>query len=208
MARYTDAVCKQCRREVEKLFLKGERCLTDKCAVERRAYAPGEHGSRRAKQSEYLVQLRAKQKAKHIYGVLEKQFKNYYQIAAKKKGITGEILLQLLETRLDNVAYRSGFASSRKEARQLVRHGHFAVNDRRVNIPSFRVKPGDNISLTERGQGVAKIKENTESVSKVQLPGWLEVDCEKMAGKVLSVPERDQIDISIQEQLIVELYSK
>jgi len=186
MARYTDAVCKQCRRENEKLFLKGERCLTDKCAVERRPYPPGEHGRKRPKESEYLTQLREKQKAKRIYGILEKQFKNYYQLAARKKGITGEILLQLLETRLDNVVYRLGFASSRNEARQLVRHGHFAVNDKRVNIPSFRVKPDEVISLTEKGKNTARIKENTESVSKVQLPGWLEVDYEKMAGKVLS----------------------
>lgn len=208
MARYTDAVCKQCRRETEKLFLKGERCLTDKCAIERRAYPPGEHGRKRIKESEYLVQLRAKQKAKHIYGILEKQFKNYYQVAAQKKGKTGEVLLQLLETRLDNVVYRLGFAASRKEARQLVRHGHFAVNERRVNIPSFRVKPGNGVSLSEKGQKVAKIKESTESISKAQLPAWLEVDYEKMTGKVLDIPERDQIDTSIQEQLIVELYSK
>jgi small subunit ribosomal protein S4 len=208
MARYTGAVCKHCRREMEKLFLKGERCLTDKCGVERRGYPPGEHGRKRPRESEYLIQLRAKQKAKRIYGILEKQFKNYYQIAAKRKGITGEMLLRLLETRLDNVVYRLGFAASRKEARQLVRHGHFSVNDRRTNIPSFRVKPDNLISLSEKGKKVARIKENTESVSKTQLPDWLEVDYEKMTGKVISFPERDQIDTSIQEQLIVELYSK
>jgi len=208
MARYTKAVCKQCRREMEKLFLKGERCLTDKCAVERRAYPPGEHGRKRPRQSEYRVQLRAKQKAKRIYGVLEKQFRNYYQIAAKKKGITGETLLQLLEARLDNTVYRLGFATSRNEARQLVGHGHFMVDDRKVNIPSFRVKPDNIIKLSERGKKVAKIKTNTESVSKVQQPEWLEVDYDKMTGKVLSIPERDQIDTAIQEQLIVELYSK
>jgi len=193
---------------MEKLFLKGERCLTDKCAVERRAYPPGEHGRKRPRQSEYRVQLRAKQKAKRIYGVLEKQFRNYYQIAAKKKGITGETLLQLLEARLDNTVYRLGFATSRNEARQLVGHGHFMVDDRKVNIPSFRVKPDNIIKLSERGKKVAKIKTNTESVSKVQQPEWLEVDYDKMTGKVLSIPERDQIDTAIQEQLIVELYSK
>ena len=208
MARYTEAVCKHCRREMEKLFLKGERCLTDKCGVERRAYPPGQHGRKRPRESEYLIQLRAKQKAKRTYGVLEKQFKNYYKIAAKRKGITGEMLLQLLERRLDNVVYRLGFAASRKEARQLVRHGHFAVNDRRTDIPSFRVKADNVISLTEAGNNVAKIKENTESVSKTQLPDWLEVDYEKMSGRVISIPERDQIDTTIQEQLIVELYSK
>lgn len=208
MARYTGSVCKQCRRETEKLFLKGERCLTDKCGVERRAYAPGEHGRRRPRESEYLIQLRAKQKAKRVYGVLEKQFKNYYQIAARKKGVTGEILLQLLETRLDNVVYRLGFASSRNEARQFVGHGHFTVDEKRVNIPSFRVKPGEMISLTESGKKVARIKESTESVSKVQLPEWLEVDYDKMIGKVINLPEREQIDAAIQEQLIVELYSK
>lgn len=208
MARYTEAVCKHCRREAEKLFLKGERCLTDKCGIERRAYPPGEHGRKRPRDSEYRVQLRAKQKAKRSYGILEKQFRNYYQIAAKKKGITGEALLSLLETRLDNVVYRLGFASSRNEARQLVNHGHFSVNERKVDVPSFRVKPDNIISLTERGKKVGRIKGNTESVSKVQLPDWLEVDYDKMSGKVLSLPKRDQIDTSIQEQLIVELYSK
>ncbi len=208
MARYTEAVCKHCRREAEKLFLKGERCLTDKCGVERRAYPPGEHGRKRVRESEYLTQLRAKQKAKRIYGILEKQFNNYYKVAAKRKGITGEMLLQLLESRLDNVVYRLGFASSRREARQLVRHGHFSVNERRTDIPSFRVRPDNVIALSDRGKKVARIKENTESVSKTQLPDWLEVDYEKMAGKVISMPERDQIDTTIQEQLIVELYSK
>ena len=208
MARYTEAVCKQCRRENEKLFLKGERCLTDKCGVTRRPYPPGQQGRRRPKESAYLVQLRQKQKAKRIYGVLEKQFKNYYVVAARKKGITGEVLLQLLETRFDNVVHRLGFASSRKEARQLVRHGHFAVNGRRVDIPSFSVKPGDAVSLTASGQDAARIKECTQSVSKVQLPEWLEADYENMTGKVLASPEREQIETTIQEQLIVELYSK
>lgn len=208
MARYTEAVCKQCRREMEKLFLKGERCLTDKCGVERRAYPPGEHGRKRPRASEYRTQLRAKQKAKRIYGVLEKQFRNYYQIAAKRRGITGEILLQLLEARLDNTVYRLGFAASRNEARQLVVHGHFMVDDRKVNIPSFRVKSDNIIKLSERGKKVVKIKTNTESVSKAQQPEWLEVDYDKMTGKVLGIPERDQIDTAIQEQLIVELYSK
>ncbi len=208
MARYTEAVCKQCRREMEKLFLKGERCLTDKCGVERRAYPPGEHGRKRPRASEYRTQLRAKQKAKRIYGVLEKQFRNYYKVAAKKRGITGQILLQLLEARLDNTVYRLGFAASRNEARQFIVHGHFMVDNCRVNIPSFRVRPDNIIKLSERGKKVAKIKANTESVSKAQQPEWLEVDYDKMTGKVLSIPERDQIDTAIQEQLIVELYSK
>lgn len=208
MARNTGSVCKQCRRESEKLFLKGERCVTDKCSVEKRPYGPGEHGRRRPRESEYLVQLRAKQKAKRIYGVLEKQFKNYYQAAAKKKGITGEVLLQLLERRLDNIVYRLGFASSRNEARQFVGHGHFMVNGKKVDIPSYQVTPDDVVELSERGKKVGKIKENTESVSKSELPEWLEADYKKMTGKMLSIPDRDQIDTAIQEQLIVELYSK
>ncbi|MDP3013936.1 MAG: 30S ribosomal protein S4 [Candidatus Subteraquimicrobiales bacterium] len=211
MARYLGSQCKLCRCEGEKLFLKGERCLTDKCAMERRAYAPGEHGKTRfkkSKKSEYSIQLREKQKAKRIYGLLEKQFKNYYELAAKKKGITGTNLLRLLEVRFDNVVYRLGFAVSRREARQLVRHGFFAVNGKRVDIPSYRVKPKDIITLTPAGRKVVRIEENAKSSSKAQIPIWLEVNYDNFVGKILSLPEREQIDTSVREQLIVELYSK
>lgn len=211
MARYLGSQCKLCRCEGEKLFLKGERCLTDKCAMERRAHAPGEHGKTRfkkSKKSEYSIQLREKQKAKRIYGLLEKQFKNYYELAAKKKGITGTNLLRLLEVRFDNVVYRLGFAVSRREARQLVRHGFFAVNGKRVNIPSYRVKPKDIITLTPAGRKVVRIEENAKSSSKAQIPIWLEVNYDNFVGKILSLPEREQIDTSVREQLIVELYSK
>jgi len=205
MARYTGPVCKLCRREAQKLFLKGDKCLTDKCPVERRPYPPGEHGRRRRKESEYYMQLREKQKAKRIYGVLERQFRNYYELATKTKGITGETLLQILESRLDNVIYRIGFAPSRAEARQEVRHGHIAVNGRRVDIPSFRVKPGDVISTLE---DIARIKEAAESANKAAVPPWLEVDYSNLAAKVTGVPSREDIDIPVQEKMIVELYSK
>jgi len=208
MARYIGPVCKLCRREKEKLFLKGERCISDKCAMERRPYAPGEHGKGFSKPSDYSYQLREKQKAKRIYGVLEKQFRRYYDIGAKQKGITGENILRILETRLDNVVYRLGFAISRTEARQFVKHGHLAVNGRRVDIPSFRVKQGDIIGLTEKGSKINKIKENLKSASKAEIPSWLNVDSSTSVGKVLNLPVRDQIDVSIKEKLIVELYSK
>ncbi|MDO8886036.1 30S ribosomal protein S4 [Candidatus Oleimmundimicrobium sp.] len=208
MARYTGPVCKLCRREKEKLFLKGERCLTDKCAMERRPFVPGEHGKRFTKPSQYSAQLREKQKAKRIFGVLEKQFKRYYDIAAKQKGITGENLLKILETRLDNIVYHLGFARSRAEARQSVKHGHFTVNSRRVDIPSYRVKQGDIIGLTDHGSKVEKIKESFKSTSKSEIPSWLEVDSKAVIGKILNLPTREQIDISIKEELIVELYSK
>jgi len=205
MARHTGPVCKLCRREAQKLFLKGDKCLTDKCPVERRPYPPGEHGRSRRKESEYYIQLREKQKAKRVYGVLERQFRNYYELAAKRKGVTGENLLQILESRLDNTIYRIGFASSRAMARQDVRHGHIAVNGRRVDIPSFRVKPGDIITVIG---DVARIKEAAESVNKATVPSWLDVDYENLTAKVVGVPSRQDIDVPVQEKLIVELYSK
>jgi small subunit ribosomal protein S4 len=208
MARYTGADCRQCRREGEKLFLKGDRCYTDKCGIEKRPYPPGQAGKKRPRDSEYRVQLREKQKAKRIYGVLEKQFRTYYQVATRQPGITGENLLRLLESRLDNVVYRLGFAASRDEARQLVRHGHFAVDGRRVNIPSFRVRPGMLIAVAEKSRDLTTLKAALISSSKIEVPGWLEVDVEKLQGKVLSLPSREQIDAPLREQLIVELYSK
>lgn len=208
MARYTGADCRLCRREGAKLFLKGDRCYTDKCAMERRSYAPGEAGRKRVKENEYLIQLREKQKTKRIYGVLEKQFRAYYDIASRKQGVTGENLLVILETRLDNVVYRLGFAKSRAEARQQVRHGHIHVNGRRVDIPSFRVRPGDLISVAPKAKEMLVIKSALISNERVQVPAWLEVDIEKLQGSVLALPTRDQIDLDIREQLIVELYSK
>ena len=208
MARYTGADCRLCRREGAKLFLKGDRCYTDKCAMERRAYAPGEAGRKRVKENEYLLQLREKQKTKRIYGVLEKQFRAYYDIASRKQGVTGENLLTILESRLDNVVYRLGFAKSRAEARQQVRHGHIHVNGRRVDIPSFRVRPGDLISVAPKAKEMLVIKSALISNERVQVPAWLEVDIDKLQGSVLSLPQRDQIDLDIREQLIVELYSK
>lgn len=208
MARYTGAACKLCRREQTKMFLKGIRCVSDKCAMERRNVPPGGFGKRRPKLSEYAVQLREKQHAKREYGLLEKQFRNYYKFAVKQKGITGENLLRALETRLDNVVYRLGFANSRREARQLIRHGHFRVNERKVNIPSAQVKPGDSINVAAKSMKMARIKFALESSARGEVPGWLEVDPDNMAGRVLDLPTRDQIDLAVQEQLIVELYSK
>jgi small subunit ribosomal protein S4 len=208
MARYTGADCRQCRREGEKLFLKGDRCYSDKCGIEKRPYPPGMAGKKRPRDSEYRVQLREKQKAKRIYGVLEKQFRTYYDIATRQPGITGENLLRLLETRLDNAVYRLGFAASRDEARQMVRHGHFEVDGRRVDIPSFRVRPGVIIAVTEKSRDLTTIKAALISSSKIEVPGWLEVDVEKLQGRVLSLPTREQIEAPLREQLIVELYSK
>ncbi|MDD3766366.1 MAG: 30S ribosomal protein S4 [Eubacteriales bacterium] len=208
MARYTGAVCRQCRREGQKLFLKGERCYTDKCGIVRRQYAPGQHGQSRKKMSEYGLQLREKQKARRYYGVLEKQFSKYFEIANKKAGVTGENLLSILESRLDNVAYRLGFGTSRPEARQLVRHGHFTVNGRKVNIPSFLVKPGDVISIKEGSRSSSKIKDVLEITSSRAVPKWLDLDRNTLTAKVLNLAERDDIDFDIQEHLIVELYSK
>jgi len=206
MARSLGPKCKQCRREGMKLFLKGERCLTEKCAVERRSYPPGEHGRGRIKQSEYLLQLREKQKARRYYGILEKQFRNYYEKAAKASGITGEALLRMLETRLDNVVYRLGFAASRAQARQIIRHGHFLVNGRRVNIPSYQVKPNDVVSLKPGSPVEQVVRDATDLTASVA--SWLQADHDNLTGKVLKLPERADIDTPVQEQLIVELYSK
>jgi small subunit ribosomal protein S4 len=208
MARDTSPQCRQCRREGEKLFLKGERCLTDKCGVDRRAYAPGDHGrGRRRKQSEYLTQLREKQKARRYYGVLEGQFRGYYETAARQSGITGENLLRLLELRLDNVVYRLGFGASRRQARQLVRHGHFTVNGRKVNIPSYRVRPDEIIAAVLGSEGLKTVVEDATDLT-ASVPAWLQADHDNMVGKVLRLPERTDIDIPVQESLIVELYSK
>lgn len=206
MARDTSPKCKQCRREGIKLFLKGERCLTEKCAIERRSYPPGEHGRGRIKQSEYLLQLREKQKARRYYGILEKQFRIYYDKASRHSGITGEELLRMLELRLDNVVYRLGFASSRAQARQVIRHGHFLVNGRRVNIPSYQVRVNDIVSI-KPGSAVEKVVRDATDLT-ASVPAWLQADHDNLAGKVLKAPERDEIDAPVQEQLIVELYSK
>ncbi|HPT78731.1 MAG TPA: 30S ribosomal protein S4 [Candidatus Atribacteria bacterium] len=208
MARYTEAVCRLCRREGVKLYLKGDRCYSDKCAVSRRPQAPGQHGGNRRKQSEYGIQLREKQKARRIYGVLENQFENYFRKAENMKGITGENLLQLLERRLDNVVYRLGFASSRPQARQIVRHGHITVNGKKVNIPSYLVEVGDVIAVKERSASeIEHFKALREGTGK-SVAQWLSVDYEKLEGKVEALPARSDIDIEIQEHLIVELYSK
>ena len=206
MARYTDANCRLCRREGQKLFLKGDRCYSTKCAMERRGYAPGQHGQGRSKASDYALQLREKQKTKRFYGLQETQFRNLFDKADRKSGITGENLLIMLETRLDNVVFRLGFASSRKEARQLVNHGHFTVNGKKVNIPSYTVKPGDVIKVKEKSTNFPKFKEVKEMT--ITVPEWVSVDVEKLEGKVLSVPTREQIDTPVAEHLIVELYSK
>ena len=208
MARYTDAVCRLCRREGQKLFLKGDRCYTDKCAADRRPHPPGQHGQGRVKTSEYGLQLREKQKAKRYYGVLESQFRGYFVMASKKKGKTGENLLAILESRLDNTVYRLGFAMSRAEARQLVLHGHFLINGRKVNIPSFQVKPGMIITLKEKSRGLDKFKSVIEANAFRQPPKWLEYDPNALIAKVTAIPSRDDIDMPIEEQLIVELYSK
>jgi small subunit ribosomal protein S4 len=206
MARDTGPQCKQCRREGQKLFLKGERCFTDKCGVERRNYPPGEHGRGRAKQSEYRLQLREKQKARRYYGILERQFRNYYAKASRQAGVTGDNLLRLLETRLDNVLVRLGFAASRRQARQLVRHGHWTVNGRRVNIPSYQLRPNDVIAVKADSGAAQTIRDATELTSAV--PAWLQADYEGLTAKVLRHPERGEISAPVQEQLIVELYSK
>lgn len=208
MARYTDSVCRLCRREGAKLFLKGTKCYTDKCCLSKRNYAPGQHGQGRKKLSEYGLQLREKQKAKRYYGVLESQFEKYFDMANKKAGVTGENLLQILESRLDNVAYRLGFALSRAEARQLVSHGHFQVNGKRVNIPSYLIKEGDVISVAEKSKSLPKIKAVLENTDGKVIPKWLELDRENASGKVVTLAQRDDIDLDIQETLIVELYSK
>lgn len=209
MARYTGAVCRQCRREGLKLYLKGERCYTEKCGVDRRTYAPGQHGQgRRGKVSEYGLQLREKQKARRIYGVLEGQFRKYFKEADRRKGITGENLLQILESRLDNIVYRMGFALSRPEARQMVKHGHFTVNGKKATIPSFQVRPGDVVSVRETSRDKGRFKDLAELTRNQGTMEWLEVDREGLSGKVLRLPNREEIDIPIAEHLIVELYSR
>ena len=209
MARYVGAVCRLCRREGMKLFLKGERCYTEKCAIEKRNFPPGQHGkTRKAKLAGYGVQLREKQKVKRIYGVLEDQFRRYFEAAERQRGITGETLLQLLERRLDNVAYRMGLATSRPQARQLVRHGHLQVNGRKVDVPSYSVRVGDVISVRETSQKGAAVQHAIEEVKGRGLPEWLSFDVEKMSGRIMSLPTREQINLPVQEQLIVELYSK
>ena len=208
MARYTDSVCRLCRREGLKLFLKGERCYTDKCAIERRNYPPGQHGQGRVKVSEYGRQLREKQKVKRIYGMQERQFRIYFAGADRSKGVTGLRLLQLLESRLDNMAYRMGFANSRSEARHLVRHGHFTVNGRRVDIPSYLTRPGDAVAVREKSRKVPAVLSALENLESRGVPRWLEVDPKAFQGVVKELPAREDLTFPIEEHLIVELYSK
>ncbi len=208
MARYTESKCRICRREGTKLFLKGDRCYTDKCAYERRSYPPGEHGRARKKSSDYAVQLREKQKVRRMYGLLEGQFRKYFDIADSRKGATGENLLVLLERRLDNVVYRLGFSNSRVQARQLVRHGHITVNGKRVNIPSFIVSLGDVVAVAEKSKKIILFQEAQEVLARRGSPGWVEVDGSEFKGTVSALPVRDDITFPINEQLIVELYSK
>jgi len=208
LARYTESVCRLCRREGLKLFLKGERCYTDKCAIERRNYPPGEHGQGRSKFSEYAVQLREKQKVKRMYGLMERQFRRYFHLAEAGKGITGESLLLLLEQRLDNMVYRMGFATSRAEARQLVRHGHFLVDGRKVDIPSYLLRPGQVVTVRERSRTVSRILEALEQAQRRGVPDWLEVQREAFSGRVKALPTRGDLTMPINEKLVVELYSK
>ena len=209
MARYTGATCRQCRRENLKLFLKGDRCYGDKCAFERRPYAPGQHGQRRGgKFSDYRLQLREKQKVKRIYGILERPFHHYYEMAERRKGITGINLLMLLECRLDNIVYRMGFASSRNQARQLVRHNHFLVNDKKVNIPSYQVKIGDVVLVREKSRQVQAIIDALETVVRRGIPTWIDLDKNNFKGVLRALPNREDLTLPIQEQLIIELYSK
>ncbi len=208
MSRYKDEQCRICRREGQKLFLKGSRCYTDKCSITRRNYAPGEHGQGKKKLSEYGTQLREKQKTRYFYGVGERQFRKYFEMAENKKGITGENLLQILESRLDNVVYRAGFGSSRAQARQLVNHGHFDVNGKKVDIPSYLVKAGDVITVREIKQDGKLIKENIEANKARPIPEWLEKDSDKLQVKVIRLAAREDVDIPVEEHLIVELYSK
>lgn len=209
MARYTGPVCRLCRREGMKLFLKGQRCYSGKCAIEKRNFVPGEHGrTMRTKTIGYGLQLREKQKVKRIYGVLENQFRRYFELAARRRGITGELLLQLLERRLDNLVYRLGFSSSRKQARQLVRHGHVRVNGRKLDIPSYHVNKGDEISVRPKDRDNVQLLASLEEVAGRGVPSWLSLDRENFKGQVLELPRRDEINIPIEESLIVELYSK
>ena len=207
MVRYTGSVCKLCRRERTKLFLKGARCESSKCAIERKPYPPGEHGKGRVRETQYLIQLREKQKARRIYGVLEKQFRRYYAEAARSKGITGETLLQILESRLDNIVYRAHFAESRAQARQLVSHGHFRINGRRVTVPSLRVRPGDVVTMREGSKEMIAVQHSIDT-SRRTTTEWLEVEASARKITITRLPSRAQIDTQVQEQLIVELYSK
>ena len=208
MARYTGSVCRMCRREGEKLFLKGTKCATEKCPLEHRNFPPGQHGRRRGKVTEYGLRLREKQKMKRIYGLLETQFKNYFHKASRMKGLTGENLIILLERRLDNTVYRMGFASSRREARLLVRHGHFRVNGRKVNIPSYLLRPGDAVEVKEKSKSLVRIKESLEVSEHREAITWVDVDSEKMRGSFKHIPRREDVPLPINESLIVELYSK
>lgn len=208
MARYTGAVCKLCRREGKKLFLKGDRCYTGKCAFERRSYAPGQHGQNRSKNSEYGLQLRAKQQARRYYGVQEGQFHKYFLMAERKAGVTGENLLRICESRLDNVVYTLGWASSRAEARQLVTHGHFEVNGKKVDIPSYLLKAGDTVSIKSKSKDSAKFKTVLEANASRPVPSWLDLNAEALSAKVIALPEREQIEVPVEEHLIVEFYSK
>ncbi len=208
MARYTGAVCKLCRREGKKLFLKGERCYTGKCAIERRAYAPGQHGQSRKKATEYGLQLRAKQQAKRYYGIQEGQFYKYFLMAERKQGVTGENLLRICESRLDNVVYLLGWANSRAEARQLVTHGHYKVNGKKVNVPSYLLKAGDEIAIKDKSKESTKIQATVEANASRPVPQWLDLNAETLSAKVLALPTREQIMVPVEEHLIVELYSK
>ena len=208
MARYTGPVCKLCRREGKKLYLKGERCYTGKCALERRAYAPGQHGQSRKKATEYGLQLRAKQQAKRYYGIQEGQFYKYFLMAERKQGVTGENLLRICESRLDNVVYLLGWANSRAEARQLVTHGHYKVNGKKVNVPSYLIKAGDEVAIADKSKESDKIKATVEANASRPVPQWLDLNAETLAAKVLALPTREQIMVPVEEHLIVELYSK
>lgn len=208
MARYTGAVCRLCRREGQKLFLKGERCYTDKCALVRREYAPGQHGQSRKKTSEYGLQLRAKQKARRFYGVLEGQFLKYFEMAERQTGVSGENLLRILESRFDNVVYRCGFAASRKEARQLVLHNHFTINGKKANIPSILLQEGDVVAIAEKSKGSEKIKSVVEANASRPAPMWLDINTDKIEARITRLPNREDIDLDVEEHLIVELYSK
>ncbi len=208
LARYSESHCRICRRESEKMFLKGDRCYTEKCSIERRQYPPGQHGQRRSKLSDYGIQLREKQKVRKTYGILEKQFRRYFYNAERKKGVTGEVLLQLLETRFDNIVYRMGFAPSRNSARQLISHGHFLVNGKKVNIPSYILRIGDSVELRESSREIEIIKDSFAKVEQRGIPSWIEIDFQNFKCRLMHIPTREEIQLSAQEQLIVELYSK
>ena len=207
MARYTEAVCRLCRREKTKLFLKGDRCVTDRCSMERRSFPPGQHGRRRVKESDYLLQLREKQKARRVYGIFERQFRSYYRQALREKGKTGENLIRILESRLDNVVYRVGFASSRKQARQLVNHGHVSVNGRKVDIASYQVHEGQVVAIAAKSKGLEVVKAALSGIQR-EVPGWLQVDKKKLEAIVVERPAGESIDVPIRDEMIVELYSR